>query len=139
MNQKLTQKICFAAPTVFSKDFGFETQNGWYDIILKVGLALHRMNLENNWTDPLVASQVKEKFGTLSLYLLPTTGDLETAMKIIREAMRQSAKTCEYCGKPGKMRGKGWMKTLCVDCALKDEKITLKEYEKEKLDMDQKV
>ena len=23
---------------------------------------------------------------------------------------------CEYCGKPGKTRGKGWIYTLCDDC-----------------------
>ena len=59
---------------------------------------------------------------------------MEAAQKIIREAEHQSAKTCEYCGKPGKLRKRFWFKTLCVEHALEDEKITSEEAAKELLD-----
>lgn len=60
------------------------------------------------------AVQVKEKFGTLSFYM--SSGNDEI-WNLIREAERKSAKTCEECGKPGKLRGGGWIKTLCDECA----------------------
>jgi hypothetical protein len=59
------------------------------------------------------ASQVKEKFGTLRFYLTQGT---EEMYAITDEAERKSAKTCEECGKPGKLRGHGWVYTRCAAC-----------------------
>jgi len=37
---------------------------------------------------------------------------------LVRAAEKKSAKTCERCGQPGSIRGRrGWVKTLCDDCA----------------------
>jgi len=71
------------------------------------------------------ASQVKEKFGTLRFYM--TTGSNEM-YNLIDEAEKESAKTCEFCGKPGKLRSGGWLLTLCDECATKEGK---PDYEKE--------
>jgi membrane-bound lytic murein transglycosylase D len=62
-------------------------------------------------------SQIKEKFGELRIY----TGALDAAVadqvyKIIDEAEIESGRTCEWCGNPGKVRGGGWIKTLCDNC-----------------------
>ena len=59
------------------------------------------------------ASQVKEKYGTLRFYL---TGGTEEMYAIIHKAESQSSKTCEECGKPGKVRGKMWLSTRCAAC-----------------------
>lgn len=56
------------------------------------------------------ASQVKEKFGTLRFYMSSSNDKIE---KLIDEAERKSAITCEECGEPGVLRGGGWLKTLC--------------------------
>jgi len=133
MDDKLIKKLREVAPSVYPKDLDFECRSGWYDILLKVGLALQKMNVEGGWTEPLIAGQIKEKFGTLRWYANPTNGNMEAAQKIIREAEHQSTKTCEYCGKPGKLRKKGWFKTLCATCAVEDEKITPEEAAKERL------
>lgn len=53
---------------------------------------------------PCRASQVKEKFGTLRFYMTSQTPEMD---KIIEKACRKSAKTCEECGKPGKVVGRG--------------------------------
>lgn len=57
--------------------------------------------------------QVKEKFGTLRLYL---GGASEQLYKMRDEAEERSATTCEKCGDVGKLRGKGWLVTLCDKC-----------------------
>jgi indole-3-glycerol phosphate synthase len=62
----------------------------------------------------LKAVQVKEKFGALRFYTSVAANDVEA--KIIAEAEKASACTCEECGQPGKARGGGWIRTLCDQC-----------------------
>lgn len=57
------------------------------------------------------ASQVKEKFGTLRFYMSSETEEMSEA---IEEAEEESARTCETCGRGGRLRPKlGWIQTLC--------------------------
>lgn len=59
-------------------------------------------------------AQVKQKFGTLRFYIGAGSDEIYDA---ISEAERESAKTCEDCGEPGKLRTKRyWLETLCDDC-----------------------
>ena len=60
-----------------------------------------------------VATQVKEKFGTLRFYF--NNGD-EYCDGVISMAEHMSAVTCEQCGSPGKVGGQGWITTLCEPC-----------------------
>ena len=54
--------------------------------------------------------QVKEKFGTLRFY----AGQVDDrAQAYIDFAEHMSGKVCEVCGAPGKLGGKGWIRTLC--------------------------
>lgn len=53
---------------------------------------------------------MKEKFGTLHFYMNMETEEMSRA---IREAEGRSASACEVCGRPGTLRGGGWLKTLC--------------------------
>jgi len=60
-----------------------------------------------------VAQQIKEKFGTLSVYLDqydPIIGALTSY------ASTMSARTCEKCGNVGESRKGGWIRTLCDPC-----------------------
>lgn len=54
--------------------------------------------------------QVKEKFAGLRVYTDYSNAELD---KVINEAERESFKVCETCGRPGKVRGKGWYYTAC--------------------------
>jgi hypothetical protein len=65
------------------------------------------------------ASQVKEKFGTLRFYMTHSTEEMST---IIQEAEKKSAKTCETCGKAGKLRGYNWYYNRCAPCWKKERK-----------------
>lgn len=58
----------------------------------------------------VVATQVKEKFGTLRFY---TEGGDEYCGGVISMAEAISGVTCERCGNPGKTNNSGWLKTLC--------------------------
>ena len=62
------------------------------------------------------ASQVKEKFGTLSFYMTSATDEM---WDIISEAEQKSGTICEDCGASGRRRGGGWIRTLCDTCAKK--------------------
>lgn len=58
----------------------------------------------------LVATQVKEKFGTLRFYY---DGGDDEIRGMVRMAEAMSAVTCEECGAPGELRHGGWIRTLC--------------------------
>lgn len=54
--------------------------------------------------------QAKEKFGSLRFYV---NGINEELCGRIDKAEHQSIKTCEVCGKKGKLRDLAWTLTLC--------------------------
>lgn len=58
----------------------------------------------------VVATQVKEKFGSLRFYF---DGGDDEIWAMVGFAEIISGRTCEQCGAPGKTVGKGWIKTLC--------------------------
>lgn len=58
----------------------------------------------------IIATQVKEKFGTLRFYY-DGGDDFIHGLSTMAESM--SAVTCEVCGNPGKTIGGGWVRTLC--------------------------
>ena len=64
----------------------------------------------------VVATQVKEKFGTLRFYY---SGGDDYCRGVESMADSMTAVTCETCGKPGKMRRGGWIRTLCDEHAEK--------------------
>lgn len=64
---------------------------------------------------PYKILQVKEKFGTLRFYL-DREDESGGFSKAVNQAMKASKVTCEDCGARGKLRGDGWVRTLCVPC-----------------------
>jgi hypothetical protein len=60
------------------------------------------------------ASQVKEKFAGLRLYMSYYNEELE---RIISEAENKSYTICERCGADGEVRDGGWIKALCDKCS----------------------
>ena len=90
--------------------FGFDCADGWEPLIRRLSEKLEPMDVE--------AMQVKEKFGGLRFYL--TGGAPEEAHEAIQAAEDESFRTCEECGKRGKMRDqRDWIRTLCNDCDAK--------------------
>lgn len=125
MNQKLTEFLFKKYPNLFSdKDksimeslipFGLECGNGWYKIIDHIGKKLLEWGIE----DKVIAVQVKEKFGGLRFYYSTeglTREENDKVDRLIRRAESKSYKTCEQCGKPGKLYDHGWLYTACPKC-----------------------
>lgn len=97
------QKTCMA--------FGFECGDGWFDLIEELSEKITKLSSD------VYAAQVKEKFGTLRFYVYHANDEVD---EIIYEAEKRSAKTCEKCGNPGKLRDNGWLITLCDYCYSKE-------------------
>lgn len=64
--------------------------------------------------EQVVARQIKEKFGTLRFYY-DGGDDYIRGLESMADSM--SARICEDCGNPGKIRKGGWVRTLCDDHA----------------------
>lgn len=68
--------------------------------------------------EQVVVTQIKEKFGTLRFYY-HGGDDYIRGLESMADSM--SARICEDCGKPGKLRSGGWVRTLCEEHALAKE------------------
>jgi hypothetical protein len=82
--------------------------DGWHDL-------LDQMHAELVAADPGYGTdQVKEKFGTLRVYITPWDEPLHA---IVVKYENLSASVCEWCGKPGTLDSRYfWRLTLCDDC-----------------------
>jgi hypothetical protein len=90
--------------------FGFEVQDGWFEILNRLCQKLQSMGLPEDFQ----FLQVKEKFGGLRVYVL---GGTDAVWDAIDAAEAESFKTCEECGSTGKLRtDMGWLRTLCDTC-----------------------
>lgn len=122
MRKELDEELCKKYPEIFKDRYadmrtsamcwGFDCGDGWYNIIDAVCAQIENREYNNNNVDWLsvVATQVKEKYGTLRFYY---TGGDDYIDGVVAMAEAMSAVTCETCGAPGKLREGGWLKTLC--------------------------
>ena len=136
MNQELDEQLCAKYPKIFvnrnadmrttAMCWGFECGDGWYNILDQLcgNIQSHiDWSIKNNAWDvekdsknirsivpQIVAVQVKEKFGSLRFYY-DGGDDYIRGLSVMAESM--SMVTCETCGAPGTLRGKGWMYTAC--------------------------
>ena len=82
---------------------------GWHGILRNLVTAIKKSGEKS-----ISVSQVKEKFGGLRFY---TNGNNTcTVDTLITNAEIASCRTCETCGNPGSIRGKGWVTCMCDDC-----------------------
>ena len=125
--------------------FGFECNDGWYDILNTLCFQIQtsidwnekfNQNIieRNKKEDPegqinqqmlqpyvpqVTVSQVKEKFGTLRFYYY---GGDERIDGLVTMAEAMSSVICETCGNSGQLRGRGWWYTSCNEHASKEDK-----------------
>lgn len=116
MNTKLTDFLNKTFPNLYrghyGRGMGFECGDGWFDIIAELSTKLEAEIMKQPEEDRqyVMASQVKEKYGTLSFYMSQETDEMS---KLISEAEDKSDKVCEECGQVGKIRHGSWTMTLC--------------------------
>lgn len=126
MNEKLDSQLCKDFPNLFGDRnadmritamcWGFPG-DGWEKLLREAAEKLEPLIVAYKKEFPEDeaprASQIKEKFGTLRFYLSHGTDEM---FKIADEAERKSEVTCEDCGKKGRIRKGGWLRTLCNGC-----------------------
>lgn len=155
MTPELDQHIREKYPLIFSQRCEMSVGDGWFDIIDKlcaniqghINHVVTQRSYAISWNDKVndpnhewdafsareerkvpelveqvVATQIKEKFGTLRFYY-HGGDDYIRGLEAMADSM--SSVTCEECGKPGKLRSGGWIRTLC------DEHAQVKEIEDE--------
>jgi hypothetical protein len=94
--------------------WGFTHGDGWFEIIKDLSEKIVATGIK------VKACQVKEKFGTLRYYVdfgeETSKEDVEKIYDLIGKAEAKTEVTCEDCGAPGILRGKGWVRTICDKC-----------------------
>jgi len=96
----------------------YECRDGWFDLIDALYCCL---------PEGVAVRQVKEKYGTLAVYVSMPEGldplNRAEAYGAIRMAEAMSSRLCEVCGQQGRKRGstRTWIETLCdAHAAAKD-------------------
>ena len=107
--------------------FGVETGPGWHPVIKKVLDKISQYNQDSPEDSRIFVDQVKEKFGTLRIYVTYDNVPKETIEDIdaaISEAENEARDICEFCGAKENVgvRIKGWYTTMCESCAKKEVK-----------------
>ena len=141
MREELHKKLLVDFPWIFRNIdtnnnylemcWSFSVGDGWYDIIRNICEELTAIHKETGVQ--FIATQVKEKFGTLRFYtmddnvLLPYKDStkmnaVSRGHHIISEGENRSNTICEWCGNDGNAQSSLWIKTLCDPC----QKIRLK-------------
>jgi hypothetical protein len=98
--------------------WGLEVGEGWLPMIDELSAKLEEEIKQYIKENPGLdyyprASQVKEKFGGLRFYMMTSTDKME---EIISEYEAKSETICESCGKPGDIKGGGWLVCNCDEC-----------------------
>jgi hypothetical protein len=130
MKLELEEKLTALAP-VFLRDmhgdetktcmaFGIECSDGWFAIVKEMCEKIEAVNRRLNGEALVVADQIKEKFGELTVYY-SIDGEVDSNVRdevrsIVVEAEAKSWDVCEECGKPATCTTKGWIRRLCKEC-----------------------
>lgn len=108
-------------PNLFTQPYGGVcVGEGWWPII---GALCSQIDSHVKWKQEqkekygngdgcpdVTIRQIKEKFGGLRFYY---DGGDDMVDGMVRMAESWAARSCEECGKPGKSRSGGWIRTLC--------------------------
>lgn len=129
-----SQKLEKSYPEMFKNPYGgFAIGPGWWPIIEALcGQIHHHVKWRQEQKEKygrydgcpdVIVEQIKEKFGGLRFYY---QGGDDTVDGMVRMAESWAARSCEECGKPGRSRGGGWIRTLCDE----HEEMRQEEYKK---------
>lgn len=129
MTPELDQHIREKYPLIFSQPCELSVGDGWFDIIdtlcASIQYRIKNINSQRDWliengktelpdeVEQVVATQIKEKFGTLRFYYYGGDEHI-SGLEHMAEAM--SSRICEECGCPGTVRStekNRWVRVLC--------------------------
>jgi hypothetical protein len=126
MTKELDEALCAKYPKIFADRYGdkrttcmvwgFECTSQWYWLIDQLCSSIQSYT-DANKKPQVVATQVKEKYGTLRFYY-SGGDDYVAGMVWLAESM--SYDICEECRSTKNVtQTKGWIYTLCEDCLVK--------------------
>ena len=114
MNIDLQKKLVKNFPSFFDKDFYFECDDGWYELIFKLCEDI-KSKLNDKEKSDFKILQVKEKFATLRVYCANSNDEI---FELIQKASQESASICEITGGIGQLHQcGGYFKTLNTETA----------------------
>ena len=87
--------------------FGLECSDGWYDILVSLC-----RQIKENKDESVIFNQIKEKWGTLTIY---HSGGTEESDMLVVAAEAASRTICEVCGTAGELSTNGWHKVRCEE------------------------
>lgn len=95
---------------------GAECGDGWYNTLYELCEDIEKELKKYKGFD-FYFSQIKEKYGTLSVYVSPIPSDSKI-YDCINKAEESSSNICEYCGSVEnvKLNTSGWWRTICKEC-----------------------
>lgn len=96
--------------------WGFDCGDGWQEIVRDLFEDIARIVGGPDRQPQLRVTSVKQKHGTLRVYILGTPREHCRAIDAaIDRAEARSARICETCGRPGRLRQSpgGWWHTAC--------------------------
>lgn len=97
--------------------FGIECEKGWFPLIQPIVDYIDKFNEDKPDDEKIYITQIKEKYGTLRIYVSHGTEEL---FNMIDEAEDKSASICEFCGSNVNVgQTTGWIMTICHDCLKK--------------------
>jgi hypothetical protein len=125
MHKELEQRLVERWPQWFniggdvrhtSMPLGFLHGDGWFEIVGRLCDDLEPLVSEFEQTsgNQFEILHVKEKFGGFRIYVNNADDAIRRRLEI---AKQESFRTCEVCGKEGKLREGDWIKTLCDEHA----------------------
>jgi hypothetical protein len=130
MNEELSNKLFDYFPRLFrnrdqsSMQRGFECSDGWFELIYQLSRDIETVARECGLTPDSPewprCRQVKEKLGSLRFVVFATgqhRAMYERISQLRLDALNQSVKTCECCGKSGELVTRHCISTLCLDHA----------------------
>ena len=131
MNQNLDNYLVQKYPKIFINRYedmtrtamcwGFEHNDGWFWLLDQLCGSIQNYIDSNNkymsedkQISQVIATQVKEKYGTLNFYY---SGGDEHIHGIVSLAEHMSSNICEFCGTNINVgQTSGWIYTICEDC-----------------------
>jgi hypothetical protein len=113
--------IFFAKRTAFGREFYTEIScgDGWEHLVRSVAQRVEEYNKTSS--TPIQAAQIKEKFGTLRLYVDEVPTELmDEVNKLVSDAEIRSQHYCEDCGSQEDVQtckpNGFWIRTVCGKC-----------------------
>lgn len=98
----------------YNKGVAFDVGKGWYDLLYRFSCDVQKLIDTGVESKDLRVVQVKSKYASLRVY---TAGKSEEFEELLEKYVEESERTCEFCGKPGKVTEKNrWLYAVCPEC-----------------------